>query len=741
MTEIAKGTIVVDVEDQEIHVADGDGGRLLHGTARPATTDTLGIAKASADVNNGGDELIVTKAQFDVIAGNTYGTHNPPPGLHADDIIPSGRGAGSGIPVKGIVSSDKATILEDIWGQLHMIGGSQYGMLGCGLTNVNVTDGLHTLHLPNMTGKVVKFDTCAESCFVLFDDGELYAWGRNDFKQLGLGHADLTPYPSLVRSDVVDFWLPEFATLDNGKFAYLIATVTDQLLMNGYGSVGYPVGVVAEPMTDWTSITGDHVAVSPAASDWKVWFYGDSMSMLALQHKTTHELFVCSYGDEFQSGHRDFESTAEYTLNTKRVEQDVRISGLSVISGIGSDLHCGIYRNGKLEFTPGRGLNIAAYDPVTLELKTYFYTDTKSGSEECGIYVNGMGLQNEPAKGSVAAASTRMVELLGSHLEDGDLYVVFVEDGHTQDSTLSAELSASLGLDDITLIGTSERYYGFGIVGVGSEFTSGEVKLTANHATSLDTIPLAPIKEIVTAYGDKSSNGTIGKGGSTFLLMESGELFACGGSGKMAADHNLPLNGWTLLGDADGTALVNVAKVITGGRGDGIAAIILDDNTMLTQGFDLNGALAPNTGDGQCFTDYNVWTPVDFGIIDIKIPHKEFSSNEPQVIMEITDSSVFEYWFVGNNDVGLGGSGVSGGLINIPSKITTLPNLREVKSINFIVNQIGDTADSSASSEVTALFNMDNDELWALGANNNGSLTGIFSNKVTAHASSAKRLL
>jgi len=64
------------------------------------------------------------------------------------------------------------------------------------------------LAFPGETGKYVKSDMSGAESFVLFDSGNLWAWGHNKTGACGAGHNDPIMVPELVETDVVTFYRP-----------------------------------------------------------------------------------------------------------------------------------------------------------------------------------------------------------------------------------------------------------------------------------------------------------------------------------------------------------------------------------------------------------------------------------------------------------------------------------------------------------------------------------------------------
>lgn len=60
----------------------------------------------------------------------------------------------------------------------------------------------YEIGIPNETGRIVSASAYGNSAYALFDNGDLYTWGNNDYGQLGIGSTVVTYYPTQSNSNV-----------------------------------------------------------------------------------------------------------------------------------------------------------------------------------------------------------------------------------------------------------------------------------------------------------------------------------------------------------------------------------------------------------------------------------------------------------------------------------------------------------------------------------------------------------
>lgn len=170
---------------------------------------------------------------------------NPTPALVA---LPGATG-----PVTEVAAGANHSLAVTSTGQLYTFGENQYGQLGSatnnGKPNPNPTPTLVTL--PGATGPVTQVGAGASHSFVITSTGQLYAFGRNLYGELGSathnGTVEPNPTPTLVGLPGATGPVTEIAA---GESYSLVVTSTGQLYAFGenfYGQLGNPTDNEVEP--------------------------------------------------------------------------------------------------------------------------------------------------------------------------------------------------------------------------------------------------------------------------------------------------------------------------------------------------------------------------------------------------------------------------------------------------------------------------------------------------------------
>jgi alpha-tubulin suppressor-like RCC1 family protein len=159
----------------------------------------IAVAPTPADANSAG-QLYAFGANYAGQLGSASNSDpNPTPTL-------VGLPGATGVVVQVAAGADHSLAVTST-GQLYAFGGNNYGQLGNattqilnGLTPNNPTPAL--VSLPSATGGVVQVAAGGFDSLVVTSTGQLYAFGHNDWGQLGnwsnTGTPNPNPTPTLV---------------------------------------------------------------------------------------------------------------------------------------------------------------------------------------------------------------------------------------------------------------------------------------------------------------------------------------------------------------------------------------------------------------------------------------------------------------------------------------------------------------------------------------------------------------
>ncbi len=217
----------------------------------------------------GGQNLILTSTgQLYAFGGNAYGqlgiatnsgTVNPNP-TPALVNLPGATGT-----VAQIAAGESHSLALTSTGQLYAFGNNRYGELGNatnnGNNNPNPTPTAVTL--PGATGPVTQIAAGSVHSLALTSTGQLYAFGDNHHGQLGNttnnGNDNANPTPTLV-----SFPSGTIARIVAGGDHNLILTSTGQLYAFGRNTFG-ELGSTVNNGTDGASPTPSQVTLPPSA--------------------------------------------------------------------------------------------------------------------------------------------------------------------------------------------------------------------------------------------------------------------------------------------------------------------------------------------------------------------------------------------------------------------------------------------------------------------------------------------
>ncbi|KAJ9180675.1 hypothetical protein P3X46_008888 [Hevea brasiliensis] len=105
----------------------------------------------------------------------------------------------SGIKVESVAAGLWHTICITADGHVYAFGGNQFGQLGTGADLAELQTQSTQLDAPCLESKCAKMVSCgARHSAILTEDGQVYSWGWNKYGQLGLGDSIERNIPSRV---------------------------------------------------------------------------------------------------------------------------------------------------------------------------------------------------------------------------------------------------------------------------------------------------------------------------------------------------------------------------------------------------------------------------------------------------------------------------------------------------------------------------------------------------------------
>ncbi|WP_347837768.1 hypothetical protein [uncultured Planktomarina sp.] len=120
----------------------------------------------------------------------------PIPDSSRVEKIPANKSGGGSFRSGGVVLADRT---------LRMWGNSSYSQLGQGAWSLSPKEVPVMVSFPiGLTAEIVKWVSSGYNHWVLFTNGDIYTWGRNNFGELGRGSTAVTAYPTKVTSGDID---------------------------------------------------------------------------------------------------------------------------------------------------------------------------------------------------------------------------------------------------------------------------------------------------------------------------------------------------------------------------------------------------------------------------------------------------------------------------------------------------------------------------------------------------------
>jgi alpha-tubulin suppressor-like RCC1 family protein len=185
-------------------------------------------------------------------------------------------------------------ILDD--GTLRCWGDGEYGTLGKGSYLDDSTFMVQPAFPLNTTGKPIKWEKQGANNVVLMDNGEVWAWGRNIYGELGVGTTSNVLVPTKVTAlngvNIVDVQLSK-AYYYNGRYHTLFLADDGSLYACGYNLYGQ-LGI--------GSTTNQSTPQLLSKSDWsKIYAMGDDGGFSA-GIDTSGDLYMWGYNSRGQLG-------------------------------------------------------------------------------------------------------------------------------------------------------------------------------------------------------------------------------------------------------------------------------------------------------------------------------------------------------------------------------------------------------------------------------------------------------
>jgi hypothetical protein len=194
--------------------------------------------------------------QLGSAANNGTNTPNPTP---TQVTLPNATG-----PVVAVAGGIGSTLALTSTGQLYAFGSNLFGQLGVatnsGTSNANPSPAL--VALPGATGPPIAISSGETHCLVLTSTGQLFAFGSNQWGQLGVaanaGTTNPTPTPTRVG-------LPPGTTVDTmsaGSGAYSLVVIADLAV----ASTSLPSALRGRPYRSAVAVSGGAAPYSWRAS-------------------------------------------------------------------------------------------------------------------------------------------------------------------------------------------------------------------------------------------------------------------------------------------------------------------------------------------------------------------------------------------------------------------------------------------------------------------------------------------
>lgn len=169
----------------------------------------------------------------------------------------------------------------------------------------------YEIAFPGESGSLTDAGTYGHSAYALFDNGNLYTWGNNEYGNLGLGNTTFTPFPTLVTNDVAEVYNHPSTgggSTTTGNYSKLLVRKTDGKVYGCGYNAHYELGL--GNTTNQTSLTELTWIGTNPISVWNIGTYG-GMIMAQLSDGS-----IKVAGDNTLSGRLGVGSTSAVTTGT-----------------------------------------------------------------------------------------------------------------------------------------------------------------------------------------------------------------------------------------------------------------------------------------------------------------------------------------------------------------------------------------------------------------------------------------
>ena len=476
-------------------------------------------------------------------------------------------------PVKNIVTNDSSSfaILED--GTLLACGANDEGQLGLGTvlpvnTFTKVTSDLNPLlreswDTPVPIGVVKNIVTNGKSSFALLEDGTLFACGKNNVGQLGLGN--LLPVSTFTK---VTFYLdgrpifigPVKNIITNGYSSF--ALLEDGTLLACGQNVGQlGLGTVL-PVNTFTKVTSCYLNEVTTIGAVKNIVINNNNSFALLEDGT---LLACHVLTNFK----------KYGSNVKKCISNINI--FSILED-GTLFACGQNNVGQLGL--GNLLPVSTFTKVTFYLdgRPIFIGPVKNiitnGYSSFALLEDGTLLacgandEGQLGLGTVLPVNTftKVTSDLNPLLRES--WDTPVPIGVVKNIVTNGKSSFAL-LEDGTLFACGKN--NVGQLGLGNLLPVSTFTKVTSYLDDTTTMFINPVKNIVT--NDSSS----------FAILEDGTLLACGANdGQLGLGTLEPVSTFTKVSYFNDTTKMGPVKNIETNGTSSFA--LLEDGTLLACG-------------------------------------------------------------------------------------------------------------------------------------------------------------
>ena len=261
------------------------------------------------------DEDIATVSNSGVITGKSIGTTmitvtSKGTGIKSSLIINITTNTDSSIAMPQVIAGEMFTVVLKTDGTVWTTGDNGYGQLGNGTTTDRTYYDQVKISSNTYLTNVIKIGVGQYSCLALTKDGEVYAWGRNNYGQLGTANTTTYKYATKVKGAYNSGYLSDIIDISMG---YYSSTALDK---NG-NVLTWGRNIAGELGTGNTTI-------------YKYPVYSSVSNAISVQAGFLNTSILMDNGNLYQSGKFEYigveGATANVTTPTKILENVVQYS-------------------------------------------------------------------------------------------------------------------------------------------------------------------------------------------------------------------------------------------------------------------------------------------------------------------------------------------------------------------------------------------------------------------------------